>query len=174
MTTTSTSTSSRRWLIACAAALAFVAGAGYFAQTHRPPTPELDVELLDGGRLTSAKLHGQVVLLNFWATDCTTCVSEMPQLAETQRLLASRGLRTVAIALASNDPTYVRNFARTRNLPFDIAWDSDGRSAQAFGNVRLTPTSVLIDRHGRIVARYIGAPDFSVLRDRIRGLLDEA
>ncbi len=54
---------------------------------------------------------------------------------------------------------YVKNFTETRKLPFPVVIDAQGKIAQAFGDVRLTPTAFLIDKQGRIIKRYLGNYD---------------
>ena len=54
-------------------------------------------------------------------------------------------------------------FAASRALPFKVALDGDGAIAKSFGDIRLTPTSFLIDRQGRIVKQYLGEPEWSEL-----------
>jgi peroxiredoxin len=68
-------------------------------------------------------------------------------------------------------PAWVLNFAQTRQLPFKVAIDNTGEIASAWGDVRLTPTTYLVDRQGRIVKRYVGEPDFAALHQLIEKLL---
>ena len=71
-----------------------------------------------------------------------------------------RGYNTLAVAMSYDPPAYVANFAESRKLPFGVAIDNTGDIARQFGDIRLTPTSVLINKRGEIVKRYVGAPDF--------------
>lgn len=143
------------------------------SSTARPPVPAATFSYLDGTTVTSADLEGKVVLVNFWSTSCTTCVHEMPQLAATQRRFQGRGYETVSIAMSYDDPAYVRRFAASRQLPFRVVHDRSGELAHRFGDVQLTPTSVLVDKHGREVERFAGEPDFQLLSGRIARLLAE-
>ena len=86
----------------------------------------------------------------------------------------SRGFDTLAVAMSYNPPAYVISFAETRKLPFGVAIDNTGAIAQSFGKVQLTPTSVLIDKRGRIVKRYVGEPDFAALHVLVEKLLAES
>ena len=135
--------------------------------------PNVAYTLLDGSRSTTDQLRGKVVLVNFWATDCTTCVKEMPNIVATHEKYKARGYETLAVAMSYDPPAYVINFAETRKLPFGVAIDNTGAIARSFGQVQLTPTSVLIDKHGQIVKRYVGEPDFVALHRLVEKLLAE-
>lgn len=139
----------------------------------RTPAPKFSYTLLDGRQLRSEDLLGQVVLVNFWATTCSTCVAEMPQIAATQDKYSARGYQTVAVAMQYDPPAFVADFAEHRKLPFGVAIDNTGAIARGFGDVQLTPTSFLIDKRGDIVKRYVGRPDFPALHRLVEELLAE-
>lgn len=135
--------------------------------------PAFDYTLLDGSRHNSAALRGQVLMLNFWATSCAVCVKEMPQLAATHRQFAAQGLQTLAVAMQYDAPALVADFTEKRQLPFGVVIDNTGAVARAFGDVKATPTTLLVNRAGRIVWRHEGEPSFPQLRSRIAQLLAE-
>ena len=137
------------------------------------PAPNAAYTLLDGTQSTVEQMRGKVVLVNFWATSCTTCVHEMPQIIATHEKFKARGYQTLAVAMSYDVPAYVVNFAQTRKLPFGVAIDRTGMIAKSFGDVQLTPTSVLIDKRGQIVKRYVGEPDFAALHQLVEKLLAE-
>jgi peroxiredoxin len=168
-------TVSRRHIaIALSMAAALVAGWLTLAGgTQRSVAPQVQYTLLDGSRVGSDQLKGKVVLVNFWATSCTTCVAEMPHLIEAHQKFSPRGYTTVAVAMSYDPPTYVAGFAETRKLPFGVAIDNTGAIARSFGDVQLTPTSFLIDKRGQVVKRYVGAPDFAALDKLVEQLLAE-
>jgi len=166
---------SRRHLVIAALVVAAVAG-GWLAlgsSGGHDAAPQVRYTLLDGKQMNMADLKGQVVLVNFWATSCTTCVAEMPQLVSTFEKYRGRGYQTVAVAMSYDPPAYVANFAESRQLPFPVAIDNTGEIARSFGDVRLTPTSMLINKRGQIVKRYVGAPDFAALHRLVEQLLAE-
>jgi peroxiredoxin len=146
---------------------------GSFAGT-RKNAPDVVYTLLDGQRTSIAGLRGKVVLVNFWATDCAACLHEMPQIAATHARYRRRGYETLAVSMRHDAPASVIAYAQSRGLPFGVAIDNTGEIAARFGNVLLTPTSVLLDKRGRIAERYLGEPDFSALARRIEALLAEA
>ena len=167
---------SRRHL-ATAAIVGAAALGGWLALgggNSRTPAPQVSYSLLGGQRLDTQGLRGQVVLVNFWATSCSTCVAEMPQIVATFDKYRSRGYQTVAVAMSYDPPAYVANFAESRKLPFGVAIDNTGEIARSFGQVQLTPTSFLINKRGEIVKRYVGAPDFAALHTLVEQLLAEA
>jgi peroxiredoxin len=136
--------------------------------------PQVGYTLLDGQKGSIDQLRGKVVLVNFWATSCTACVHEMPHIVATHQKFKSRGYETLAVAMSYDPPVYVANFAESRKLPFGVAIDNTGAIARSFGDVRLTPTTVLIDKRGQIVKRYVGEPDFSALHELVEALLAQA
>jgi peroxiredoxin len=139
----------------------------------REPAPAVSYTLLDGSKASTEAMRGKVLLVNFWATSCTTCVAEMPQIVATHEKFKSRGYETVAVAMSYDPPAYVARFAETRKLPFGVAIDNTGAIAKSFGDVQMTPTTFLIDKQGRVVKRYLGAPDFAALHTLIGELLAE-
>ena len=133
--------------------------------------PNVTYTLLDGRSADLAALRGKVVLVNFWATSCTACVHEMPQIAALHETFKSRGYDTLAVAMRYDPPASVIRFAESRRLPFGVVIDNTGAVARGFGSVELTPTSVLINQRGEIVARYVGEPDFAALQALVERLL---
>lgn len=157
----------RRTMLSGVAALALGVGGCSAPQ----PAPDSKFLLLDGSTISMQAMRGQVVLVNFWATTCTSCVAEMPQLVDTHQRFAEQGFETVAVAMSYDPPAYVNRFAQTRQLPFKVAIDHDGQVAQAWDEVRLTPTTFLVNARGEIVKRYVGPPEFSALNELIAQLL---
>ena len=137
------------------------------------PAPQTTMVLLDGSNMTTDSMKGKVTLVNFWATSCTTCVAEMPQVIATYKEFAPRGFDTVAVAMRYDPPSYVVNYAQTRALPFKVAIDNTGAVAKAWGDVQLTPTTYLVNKRGQIVKRYVGTPDFAAMNQLIGQLLAE-
>jgi peroxiredoxin len=125
--------------------------------------PDVTFTNLKGEKISSQSLRGKVVLVNFWATSCSTCVAEMPNMMTTYEKFHDKGLEFVAVAMSYDRPDYVLNYAETRKLPFHVALDLKGQIADAFGDVKLTPTTFLIDKNGNIIKRFIGQPSFPEL-----------
>ncbi len=94
-------------------------------------------------------------------------------MVETYQKYKGQGYSMLAVAMAYDPPSYVVNFAQTRQLPFEVAIDNTGAVAKSWGDVALTPTSYLVNKRGEIVKRYVGQPDFSELHQLIEKLLKE-
>jgi peroxiredoxin len=144
------------------AAIALVLGiAASLALLQNREAPEVRFAVLSGEKFSTSDLRGKVVLVNFWATWCTTCVQEMPKFTDTYRKFSPRGYEMIAVAVQSDHPNNVAAFTQKRALPFKVALDGDGDIAKQFGRVRITPTSFLIDKNGRVLKEYIGEPDWA-------------
>ena len=155
--------------ILAAAAVLVLAVAGTVVATQKPAAPDVAFTTLQGQRFRTADLRGQVVLVNFWATTCGVCIEEMPALKAMQDKFQARGYRTIAVAMDYDPPAQVAAFVERSALPFTFVLDRDGSIARGFEGVRLTPTSYVLDKHGRIVQKILGEPDF----DKLHGLLDQ-
>ncbi len=149
----------------------FAIGVAAYLNTGNPAAPASKFVLLDGSAKTTANLKGRVTLVNFWATSCTTCVAEMPKVIATYDKYHAQGFDTIAVAMSYDPPSYVVNYAQTRKLPFDVAIDNTGAIAKAWGDVKLTPTTYVVNKRGEIVKRYVGEPDFVELHRLIESLL---
>ncbi len=157
-----------------ALALAVCLAVGLSACSGSQAAPESTFVLLDGSKTSTADFKGKVTLVNFWATSCVTCVAEMPQLIATHQKYATQGYDTVAVAMSYDPPSYVVNYTETRRLPFKVAIDNTGAVAKAWGDVKLTPTTYLVNKRGEIVKQYVGQPDFTALHLLIEKLLAQS
>lgn len=136
---------------------------------QKPLAPNITLTTLDGKQVAIDSLRGKVVMVNFWATSCPGCIKEMPHLAETYKKYQARGLEVVAVAMSYDPPEYVRNYVQQRSLPFTVALDTTGEAARAFNQVKLTPTTFVIDQQGHIIQQTLGELDFT----RLNALLDQ-
>jgi peroxiredoxin len=149
--------------IAIIAVIAVAGIAAYLGHARSQPAPAVTFTSIKGEKVTTADLRGRVVLLNFWATDCVVCLREMPRLTQTYRTFETRDFEMIAVAMRYDPPNYVIRYTEQNALPFKVALDPMGELAKAFGDVRLTPTTIVIDRHGNMVKRIVGEPDFKAL-----------
>ena len=163
----------KHWAAGVAVTAFAAVGAYVYLDTGRSAAPESTFVLLDGSSKSTADLKGKVTLVNFWATSCTTCVAEMPEIVATYNKYNRQGFDTLAVAMSYDPPSYVVNFAETRKLPFQVAIDNTGKVAQAWGDVRLTPSTFIVNKRGEIVKTFVGAPNFPELHQLIEKLLAE-
>ena len=162
-----------RRTVSIALALALVLAVGLWLGLRTDKAPATPVVLLDGSTRAGAAVAGQVTLVNFWATTCSVCVAEMPQMVALFNTYRDQGFATVAVAMVYDPPASVIHYSESRQLPFDVVIDNTGAVARAWGDVEATPTSFLVNRRGEIVQRFVGAPDFAALAKSIEKLLKE-
>lgn len=148
---------------------------GFDLRSYPPATrpPEFSGRTLDGQMVSLAALRGRVVLLNFWATWCLECRSEMPALELLHRDLGPAGLTILGIN-AREKAEAVRRYAGTLKLTFPLVLDLSGDIGARYGVIGL-PTSFLIRRNGRAAALAIGPREWESPQGRaiIRALLTE-
>ena len=126
-------------------------------------------------------MNDVLTMLKHWQLDVKAVRKEFARAANKPAALFSfnsrgacpkcKGLGTIAVEMSYDPPEYVRQFAEKNGLPFTVALDPDGAVAQAFGNVRVTPTTFVIDRQGQIIQQYVGEPDFAKLHALIESVL---
>lgn len=139
----------------------------------RPPAPNAVFTTLNGDKLAVADWRGQPALVTFWASDCPTCLKEIPPLKNLYQRYAPRGLHMVAVAMAYDLPSRVVSLATSMALPYPVALDPLGDHARAFGDIAWTPTTLLFGPDGRLLWRIVGDFDPAILAQRIEPLLAE-
>jgi peroxiredoxin len=144
--------------------------------------PDYTARTLQGEPVALSRFHGEVVLLNVWATWCTPCVQEMPALQRLHEDLSAQGLRIVAVSVdAAPTPlsgpaaagTVVHDFIERFGLTFTVLHDPAGKIQRVYQTKGL-PSTYIIDRAGRIRRKVLGAAAWDELRyaDEIRRLLE--
>ena len=113
------------------------------------------MERLDGGVWRIVDHRGQVVLINYWATWCGPCQVETPGLVSLARRLGPNGLAVVGVSMDEGDRKKVRDFVERFQIPYPVVFPEE-MSQLGTGMVGL-PTTILVDREGRVAKTYIGA-----------------
>lgn len=159
-----------RWWLTLPLLLLTIASAGALAlgAFPGPAAPDVTFTTLQGERLRLQDLRGKVVLVNFWATSCPICAKEMPEFADMYRKYRERGFEIVAVAMAYDRPSDVQAYVAKNAPPFRIALDTDGALARAFDNVRVVPTTFVVDKEGRLVSKTVGV----IAMDKLHTLLN--
>lgn len=129
--------------------------------------PQVQFKFIDGNASTVGQFAGRVLLVDFWATTCAICLAEMPDMYELSQSMSKQGLSVVTVAMPYDRPDHVLHAVKTRGIKLPVALDVQGELVKALGPVNGTPTRVLIDRQGKIVARWVGAVAPEKLRDQL-------
>lgn len=129
----------------------------------RPPrigsaAPEITVQ--DPDRTVKlSDYHGQIVVLNFWATWCPPCVEEMPSLVEMQRRMKTKGVTVIGVSVDVDQSAYNR-FLKDHNVNLVTVRDPGQKSSNLYGTFKF-PETYIIDRNGVMRRKFIGAVDWT-------------
>ena len=132
----------------------------------------LNLTTINGEKITSQQLLGKITLINFWATDCPGCINEMPGLIETYNQYKGQGLEVIAVAMYYDPPSRVISFTKNNNLPFPVVLDPNKEIISKFNNVKLTPTSIVLDKNGNVINTIIGEINFNDFNKNLVKLLN--
>jgi thiol-disulfide isomerase/thioredoxin len=136
--------------------------------------PALVLRDLEGHEQDLERLHGRIVVLNFWATWCLPCRQEMPLLSSIQKRHGPSGVQVIAASLDDSDAhDDVGLFVRRHSLKFPVWLDASVDDMERFGLGDELPATVLIDRDGTVAGRILGPADAKDLERRIEWLLGD-
>ena len=149
---------------ACLASAVPALAAGFtftpYPTTKALPLSKVTFENAEGKTMTLADFKGKVVLLNIWATWCPPCVAEMPTLNKLQVMLGGKNFQVVPLSIDKGGRIAVKSFYDDNfidHLPIYV--DSTTRALDTL-DILGTPTTILIDKQGREVARTLGPEDW--------------
>jgi thiol-disulfide isomerase/thioredoxin len=132
------------------------------------PAPEIARKDLTGAALDLRALRGKVVLLNFWATWCAPCQSEIPVFSEWQRH-DGPGLQVVGISM-DDDAAPVRSLIARLKVNYPVAM-GDAALGVRYGGVLGLPLTYLIDKHGIVRARFQGETNPKTIEKQLKAML---
>lgn len=156
----------------------FVTGDGSLtrvAPKDRKPAPPLSGDDLYGRPLSAKTFEGKVLVVNIWGSWCPPCRKETPVLNKLARELESQGVQFLGIAVREG-PTASRVFAERKKVPYPSISDSDGSLLVGFANslpAIAIPTTYVIDRQGRVAARFMDVATETTLRDLVTDVVEE-
>ncbi|MEQ1908285.1 MAG: TlpA disulfide reductase family protein [Vicinamibacterales bacterium] len=164
----------RTALVSLCSALATAWLAVHVAAAPAKALPPLTFTTLDGGTIESADLKGKVVVLDFWASWCIPCRKSFPEIDRLSKEFASKGVTVIAVNVdeqRKNADAFLSQYPHQ----VTVAFDSKGVSAKAF-DLQGMPSSLIIDRSGRVRFRHMGYTDKTIaqFRTEIGQLLTEA
>ena len=133
--------------------------------------PNITLTTITGKKIELTQLKGHPVIVTFWATDCASCMKEIPDLINLYQQFHPKGLEIIAITPYYDIPSHVVEMSKSVPLPYDIALDLKSDYAMAFGQVELIPTTFLISPTGHIVLKKTGLFDVINMKQQIQQLL---
>ena len=138
-------------------------------------TVDLTLKDLSGVDQSLQSLKGRIVVLNFWATYCVPCRTEMPELAAVQNEFAALGVQVIGVSTdATSERAKVLQFVRETKVNFPIWIGGSSEHTIKFGLGAALPGTVVIDREGKIAKIISGVVDQRMLRKEIEALLSVA
>ena len=134
--------------------------------------PEYSAMWLDGTKFVLHERRDKVVLLNLWATWCGPCRFEIPELQTLHDKYAPQGFEVIGVSVDESGVESVRDFVKEHEMTYPVVLDAEGKLANVF-QTSVLPTSVIIDRNGKIVWKKFGAimPDDPDLKKAIESAL---
>jgi len=170
----------RRWVKYAVAVVGFgvVAWAWHFGTRQsggiapageRRMMPELVMRRLDGGTWRMGEHRGQVVLVNYWATWCEPCWEETPGLIRLSQEV--KGLAVVGVAIDEGGQAKVQKFVGEFHVPYPVVMPE--RMSQMEFGLEGVPTTILVDKQGRVAKSYVGAVRERDFRTDVEALLAE-
>lgn len=157
----------------------YIAGDGTvteFAQDQRPSFLPFVGETESGMQLDSAAFDGQVVVMNWWYSACAPCRAEAPDLQALYEEFADQDVQFIGVNVRDTAETALA-FDRTFGIEFPSLIDANsGQVSLAFQGVvspQAVPTTLVIDREGKVSSRILGRIDPSILRTLIKTVVDQ-
>ncbi len=137
------------------------------------PLPAITLNLLDGNKLDLARQRGKVVLIDFWATWCVPCISEIPMFNEFDKKYKAQGFELIAISLDEEGADIVKPFLKKYPMSYTQVI-GDRATAEAFKvSDSSLPVALIVDKQGRIRFRHVGVTKKEVFEANLNELLNE-
>jgi cytochrome c biogenesis protein CcmG/thiol:disulfide interchange protein DsbE len=121
----------------------------------RTAAPEFKLQDANGAVVKLSDYRGKVVLLDFWATWCGGCRTEMPWFMEFERSYRDRGFAVVGVSMDEDGWRAVKPFIAERKINYRVLLGNE-RIARLYGGLEALPVTLLIDRDGKIVSKHVG------------------
>jgi peroxiredoxin len=147
------------------------------AQGKRDAAPVLSGKTIDGEQLSTADYKGKILVVNVWGSWCTPCRAEAKNLQAVSEKLKGQGVQFVGINTRDTNTTSAINFEKEFGVTFPSLYDPTGKQMLRFKkgtlNPQLIPSTLVIDREGKIAARALMALSEDNLMGMIKPVLAE-
>jgi thiol-disulfide isomerase/thioredoxin len=142
---------------------------------ERKGAPTFAGSLLGGGDFSSSSLAGHVAVLNFWGSWCPPCRVETPEFEQVYTEVQGQGVQFLGLNVKETDPQFASAFVRDKGITFPSVYDPKGEVALAFRDypANAIPSTIILDREGRVAAVYTGPVQQGDLRTVLGELLGE-
>ena len=136
---------------------------------ERAQAPEFSGTLLGGGEFSSTELAGEVAVLNFWGSWCPPCRVESPQFQEVYADVRDQGVAFLGLNVKETSEQFALAFVQSEGIEFPSLYDPRGEVALAFRDypANAIPSTIILDREGRVAAVYTG----EVAQDDLRAVI---
>lgn len=151
-------------------------GISMFPVGKRVKAPTLDGETVTGPNLQATSLRGKVVVVNVWGSWCAPCRAEAPDLARVARETESKGVTFLGIDVR-DDKASAKAFTRHYAIPYQSLFDPNGSQLVKFSSIipiNAVPSTVVVDRSGRVAARVVGRVNYKTLSGLVQDVLAES
>ncbi|MBX7547071.1 TlpA disulfide reductase family protein [Streptomyces sp. NPDC004232] len=143
----------------------------------RDAAPDLSGETIDGKTLDVASFKGQVVVVNVWGSWCSPCREEASYFAKVSKTYEGKGVQFVGINTRDTSTTPAVNFEKEHGITYPSLYDPTGKLMLRFKkgtlNPQLIPSTLVIDKHGKVAARALEALDDTALLKMLKPVLAE-
>jgi len=124
------------------------------------PAPDFELADINGNKYALSSLRGKVVLVNFWATWCPPCRTEIPSMDELYKNLGKGNLELLAINVEKDGPDLIEQFSLANPHSFPVIFDTEATVQRSYGVFKF-PETFIVNKQGVIVERVIGAIDWT-------------
>lgn len=149
-------------------------------QSSEPPAPEFPEpqkgsvapdfalkSLPDGKEIRLSSLRGKAVVLNFWATWCEPCKTEMPSFVDLQKKYGSQGLQIVGVAMDDAEDKDITGFAKKMGVNYLVLRGTE-KVGDLYGGIDRLPMTYYLDRSGKVVDQTLGMAGEAAIEDAIK------
>jgi cytochrome c biogenesis protein CcmG, thiol:disulfide interchange protein DsbE len=152
--------------------LSFLLNFPVYQDTTLQPAPSFALKDLRGKTVRLEDYRGKIVLLNFWATWCAPCQTEMPDLMNLQKQYADKGLQILGITYEKEPAAKITRITRKFKLTYPVLLGAKSLS-DSYGIEEALPVTVIVDREGKIRDRIIGMMEPEEIKEKILPLLEK-